>query len=65
MTLDRGRQAGLVEVALRKFRVAGGVSAAYAAASVALHAAWLAQRGPADHASPTLTVLLFTLQRCR
>lgn len=59
-------QAGLVEVLVRKFRSAGALCAAYVAASVALHAAWLLDKWAAPHAVSTpLLICLFTLQRCR
>ncbi|XP_026315958.1 transmembrane protein 138-like [Hyposmocoma kahamanoa] len=58
-------QAGLVEVLVRKFRSAGALCAAYVAASVALHAAWLLDKWAApDAVSTPLLICLFTLQRC-
>lgn len=59
------QQAGLVEVLVRKFRSAGALCAAYVAASVALHAAWLLDKWAApDAVSTPLLICLFTLQRC-
>lgn len=58
-------QAGLVEVLIRKFRAAAGVCAAYLAASVALHVAWLLDKWTdRDSISTPPLIFLFTLQRC-
>ncbi|XP_004931222.1 transmembrane protein 138-like [Bombyx mandarina] len=58
-------QAGLVEVLVRKFRAAGAVCAAYAAASVLLHAVWLQQQWhePGSASRPAV-IFLFLVQRC-
>ncbi|XP_059047796.1 transmembrane protein 138-like [Achroia grisella] len=58
-------QAGLVGVLVRRFGAWGAAAASYAAASVALHAAWLLHKWPrADAVSPPLLILLFTVHRC-
>ncbi|XP_068631511.1 transmembrane protein 138 [Battus philenor] len=58
-------QAGLVEVLIRKFRVAGSIIAAYMVTSVTLHAVWLLEKwSDPESVSTPMLIVLFTLQRC-
>ncbi|XP_047525740.1 transmembrane protein 138-like [Pieris napi] len=58
-------QAGLMEVLIRKFRVAGIVILAYFLLSIALQSAWIIEKwDDTESVSTPLVMVLFTLQRC-
>ncbi|CAK1542811.1 unnamed protein product [Leptosia nina] len=58
-------QAGLMEVLIRKFRVAAAVTLVYFLLSIALQSVWIIEKWEeSESISKPLVMVLFTLQRC-